>query len=908
MRAFVRQAIQSRKPAPSRLAGSRAEILTRDHRDDLIPVSKQTIAQRSARPGAQLNSELPDDGSAKAPPPHFRWDFSRIPVFSAVPARIQTKLEINRPGDEYEREADRLAEQVTQMATPAADRRDAADAPPGLQRQHLQRKAASPVDFGQAISPAVHDVLRSPGQPLDAATRAFMQPRFGQDFSRVRVHSGAEAERSAREIAAKAYTVGNDIVFGANRFAPSTDEGRRLLAHELTHVIQQTRPSSNPVPDAIANPIATSVRYLPSRMLQRDDDTAAADPWDKLSPAVRKDAQQLWDDCDGMIGRLDEAQLVHSSMLRDDWLNSLRKLRSDIEGLDSEGKLRGARNSLGNFESRIGKEIAKFQKEWVETNARYRDIDRWLLSTSVKSTDSIEAEKYLKSIYERTDAHIPFLTTEEDYAELKNALDKQEYIRVGSLRGARIRAKQLKEMMNTVADLRRRGEEADKFIPGWSDRVLEEATYLDSFVKLAREAGREYAGELDDLRKQLLEKREETSKVAPPDKSWLEKGADLIEGGVEAVVGIFVEAAKEAVDLVQINLHFVTFGKYEPVFISDMAAAAEQGATTGDLLIGFVRGALGTPGRFLQACRDGDWKAIGRESVNLYLLAKTMKEAPETIKKIPEAVKKLPELLAKTRDSLRILRQRTVALGLKNEGRLTPEPPSQPVRRPAAPAPAAAPPRDLTVKQGGGEGHGVPTGQLSSTDRPGTTTAQKGVKVDASHPIFKGKQPANDPPVPPHRQVAKVAVNAPKDVPHGEHIDTGQGPSVPGRGADPAQMARTPKPSGVDPRKQKKSGPPAEELDPGEGETTKKRRKNKGADEDLPKKEKISDSYTKAELENSPELRARLPDADHRRRYMEWLETSHYGRGHPHIIPAKNLEPSLREFSQDTGIALQPQK
>ena len=98
----------------------------------------------------------------------------------------------------------------------------------------------------------------------------------------------------------------------------------------------------------------------------------------------------------------------------------------------------------------------------------------------------------------------------------------------------------------------------------------------------------------------------------------------------------------------------------------------------------------------------------------------------------------------------------------------------------------------ITVKQGEGRGHGVPTGRLSSTDAPATNTAQKGVKVDSSHPIFKGKRPANDPPVPPQRQVAKVAVNAPKDVPHAQKIDHPQGASAPGQTTgkqrgDPAQ-------------------------------------------------------------------------------------------------------------------------
>jgi hypothetical protein len=90
-----------------------------------------------------------------------------------------------------------------------------------------------------AAPPIVHEVLRSPGQPLDAATRAYMEPRFGHDFSRVRVHTGAQAAQSARAVHAQAYTVGQEIVFGSEQYAPGTGRGRWLLAHELAHVIQQ---------------------------------------------------------------------------------------------------------------------------------------------------------------------------------------------------------------------------------------------------------------------------------------------------------------------------------------------------------------------------------------------------------------------------------------------------------------------------------------------------------------------------------------------------------------------------------------------------------------------------------------------------------------------------------------------
>jgi hypothetical protein len=92
-----------------------------------------------------------------------------------------------------------------------------------------------------SVLPIVEDVLRSPGQPLDAATRAFFEPRFGHDFSRVRVHADDRAAASARAVNAVAYTVGRNIPFDAGRYDPTTRQGQRLLAHELTHVAQQNR-------------------------------------------------------------------------------------------------------------------------------------------------------------------------------------------------------------------------------------------------------------------------------------------------------------------------------------------------------------------------------------------------------------------------------------------------------------------------------------------------------------------------------------------------------------------------------------------------------------------------------------------------------------------------------------------
>ena len=109
--------------------------------------------------------------------------------------------------------------------------------------------------------------LESLGRPLDPETRASMSARFGHDFTKVRVHDDTQAAESARDIGARAYTVGNDIVFGAGGFAPETPDGQRLLAHELTHVVQQS--------SAAAVPQAKLARSTPGDLAEREADDVA---------------------------------------------------------------------------------------------------------------------------------------------------------------------------------------------------------------------------------------------------------------------------------------------------------------------------------------------------------------------------------------------------------------------------------------------------------------------------------------------------------------------------------------------------------------------------------------------------------------------------------------------------------
>ena len=111
--------------------------------------------------------------------------------------------------------------------------------------EELQRAASGTAP--EVVPPVVDEVLRMPGQPLDDTTRVRMEARFREDFSRVRVHTDARAAQSARAVNALAYTVGEHIVFGFGQYAPLTHAGQRLAAHELAHVVQQSRGVTNPV-------------------------------------------------------------------------------------------------------------------------------------------------------------------------------------------------------------------------------------------------------------------------------------------------------------------------------------------------------------------------------------------------------------------------------------------------------------------------------------------------------------------------------------------------------------------------------------------------------------------------------------------------------------------------------------
>jgi len=192
---------------------------------------------------------------------------------------IQTKLEISTPGDRFEQEADRVADTVMRMSAPGENvatsisqpqisriqRTCAACEKEGPVVQHackschsgpleenepLQREAndEDPDEMLQGADGQLHasegaqtqiNNLKGGGQPLSSSLRSYFEPRFGQDFSGVRLHTDANGANAARSVNAKAFTLGSDVAFAAGQYSPETNSGKRLLAHELTHVVQQ---------------------------------------------------------------------------------------------------------------------------------------------------------------------------------------------------------------------------------------------------------------------------------------------------------------------------------------------------------------------------------------------------------------------------------------------------------------------------------------------------------------------------------------------------------------------------------------------------------------------------------------------------------------------------------------------
>ncbi len=185
------------------------------------------------------------------------FDFSKI----GIP---QSKLNVSLPSDTYEQEADGVAEQVMRMTVPSYTSSAVSNQEERIDRKcstckmkkemenkqekiEIRRKpsTSSSSEGRYEVTNEINNVSADGGSPLDSSTRNFMESRFGYDFSKVRVFTDTKAGESAAALNANAFTVGSDVYFGKGRYNPSAPEGKSLLAHELTHVMQQQSLSAN---------------------------------------------------------------------------------------------------------------------------------------------------------------------------------------------------------------------------------------------------------------------------------------------------------------------------------------------------------------------------------------------------------------------------------------------------------------------------------------------------------------------------------------------------------------------------------------------------------------------------------------------------------------------------------------
>ncbi len=154
-------------------------------------------------------------------------------------AGVQAKLSISQPNDKYEQEADRVADQVMAMPDPKLQPQpENEEEDETIQTKPLSDQITPLVQRQEGLSVQVKD-LKGGGQPLPQSERSFFEPRLGHNFSRVRVHTDARANAAATSANAKAFTTGSDIVFSSGQYEPDANRGRKLLAHELTHIVQQ---------------------------------------------------------------------------------------------------------------------------------------------------------------------------------------------------------------------------------------------------------------------------------------------------------------------------------------------------------------------------------------------------------------------------------------------------------------------------------------------------------------------------------------------------------------------------------------------------------------------------------------------------------------------------------------------
>ena len=227
----------------------------------------------------------------------------------------------------------------------------------------------------ESDSPAVDEALHSSGQPLDAATRGFFEPRFGTDLGAVRVHTDFEADAAARAVQARAFTLGPNVVFGHGQYQPDSEAGRRLIGHELTHVMQQSNGGNSAVggsvqrsPDGDASDLQDSAIAGDERSSTAENSSQAEDPLNAASGDPVSQPQRPHPPGGAEGARLlSEYPRVAAALTVDQWIQ-----------LASAAEARAA--TLGGHMSTAGSSPASFTvplTALLNQQSRFLDVDPW---------------------------------------------------------------------------------------------------------------------------------------------------------------------------------------------------------------------------------------------------------------------------------------------------------------------------------------------------------------------------------------------------------------------------------------------------------------------------------------------------------------------------------------------------
>jgi hypothetical protein len=277
--------------------------------------------------------------------PRFSYDFSRIPLHSMQTAVPQTKLKVNQSGDVYEQEADQVAEQVMRTTNPETSASDDEDeAKTALMRKQGAASGPNAATESPDVPPIVHTVLNSGGgQPLDTTTRNFMEPRFGHDFSQVRVHTDEQAAESVRAVNALAYTVGRDVVFGEGQYAPGTSGGHRLLAHELTHVVQQSQSSQSLLLRAPSKKKIKQVKEPKKSWTQQELEKATK--MDEIEQDLSEEDSTI---IDGLVNAVKDGVQADSELSQSNLAFILSTTEKQLTGLGEQPKIPTTKKKQGH--------------------------------------------------------------------------------------------------------------------------------------------------------------------------------------------------------------------------------------------------------------------------------------------------------------------------------------------------------------------------------------------------------------------------------------------------------------------------------------------------------------------------------------------------------------------------------